>query len=781
MLTEVITRIRQKYSIHVVIALLVLSPPCFSGDNPGASLNQQFQAAKASLAARDAAQAEGHYRATIALGLRQLGNLSLSENDFERATKYLDEAVNLTPQDNGLQVEAAVAWFRRGDSKKAQTMIEAVLQRDPAMARAHNVLGRLLLFEGNVKGALAELKAAVNLQGDFETSYFLAIAHLKAKQQPEATRVFEQIRMSTGDSAALHVLFGRAYLVTHFSGPAVEEFRNSIRLDPKYPRAHSLLGYATLEFLGESGYPGARKLFEEELVIQPNDYLTLVLLGITTVSLRDYAGAESALLRASRIRPDGAASYLYLGETYTATRKYEAAVSVLEKYVALVHNPEEFHRDLGRGYFLLGQNLLRIGKPEQAQKALARSRELREAEFKYDQEHMFYDQEHQVEASESTESHTTERVAGTLETGAPEDSRSTQTMAQGGLPAEGAVQHSAVQAPSESAPAKRYRKFASDILASSYNDLGVMRAQESNFAEASEFFKRAADWKTDLPGLDRNWGLAAYRAQLFADAIAPLERQLAARPDDVTVRRLLGVSYFAGDNFAKTVQVLRPLLTNPPDDPALLFSWGSALLKTHQADTGEKILRLLLEKNVDNPSVHLLLGQAYAQQEDYPNALSELQISLRLDPQLFEAHYYMGLVYLHLSNFDLAVQELRQELTLRPGDAMTNFHLANALRSQGQTDEAAKILREVVKSIPDYEPAHFELGRALLQKGDAEGAIASLEAAEKLGPDHDATYFQLSQAYRKAGRTRDADEALAKYRKLIEEARLKKRKSLEKE
>src|SRR5262249_34941534 len=207
---------------------------------------------------------------------------------------------------------------------------------------------------------------------------------------------------SMGESAALHVLFGRAYLVTHYPGSAVNEFRRAIELDNKYPRAHSLLGYASLEFLGESGYPKAKELFEQELKIQPNDYFTLVLLGITTVSLRDYSAAEAALFHASRVRPEDASPYLYLGEIYTARHQTKQAVAALEKYVSLVHNPEEYHRDLGRGYFLLGQGLLRLGNREKdAQYALARSRELREAEFKYDQEHMFFDQEHQVDAAVS--------------------------------------------------------------------------------------------------------------------------------------------------------------------------------------------------------------------------------------------------------------------------------------------------------------------------------------------------------------------------------------------
>src|SRR5262249_55924043 len=163
----------------------------------------------------------------------------------------------------------------------------------------------------------------------------------------------------------------------------------------------------------------------------------------------------------------------------------------------------------------------------QAQKALLRSRELREAEFKYDQEHMFFDQEHQVDSSDdaTSDSHTSERIAGMLEVGAADEDR-TRSIAQGGLPSEGAVQRAPTPVISEPAATKRYRQFVSEILGSSYNDLGVMRAQDSDFANAATFFKQAASWQPSLAGLDRNWGLAAYRAQLYSEAEAPLARHL---------------------------------------------------------------------------------------------------------------------------------------------------------------------------------------------------------------------------------------------------------------
>ena len=747
-----------------------------SADDPATLLKRDFESAKSALSAGDLSKAERHYTQAIALGLRQLGNLSVSESNFDQAARELDQAMKFAPGDPDIAVDAAVAWFRAGALKKGRQLAQSVVAAYPRHARAQNVLGRIDLYRGDFDAAIRDLQASVALEPDFESSYFLGISYLSAKRLPEAQKWFQHLQSTMEDSAALHVLFGRAYTIAHFPEPAVDEFRKAIQLDPKYPHAHGMLGYSILEFRGEEAYPQARQEFERELKIHPDDYYSLLLLGICTVALRDFPAAEASLLHARRLHPDEPSPYLYLGETFSETKRFQLAVEALANYLRLMHNPEEFSRDVSRAYFLLGQNLRRLGRLEEAQKALANSQRYREAKFRHDVQHIF----DEPAAPSDGDSHTSDRIAGLLESNAQDQQKSTEAMFQGGMQEDPAVQQPpAAQQAVESKAAKDYRAFAAEILASSYNDLGVMRAKASNFREASEFFKQAAAWKPDLPGLDRNWGLAAYRAELYSDATLPLEHRLAAAPDDVLVRKLLGLSYFATDNFAKTAEVLRPFLKTPPDDPGLLFAWGTALVRTRQSETAKDIFRRLLEQNANNPAVHLLLGQASAQQGDFAGGLSELKYALQLDPRFPEAHYFMGLVYLRQSDFESAAAEFRSELEIRPGDPVTSYHLGYALLMQGHADLAVALLREVVQVKPDYEMARFELGRALLQQGDAVGAIESLEAAKKLSPDRDATYFQLSQAYRRAGRLEEAQQALAAYQKLIEANRLKKRESLE--
>ena len=747
-------------------------------DDPGALLKRSFESAKSALAVGDLSEAERNYNQAIAFGLRQLGNLSVNEVRFDDATREFDEALKLAPGDPDITVDAAIASFRAGDVKKARQLAQSVVAANPHNPHAQNVLGRIEFYRGDFPAAIRDLQASVALQEDFETSYILGVAYLQAKRFADGQKWFQRVQETMGESAALHVLIGRAYLIGHFPESAVAEFRRAIQLDPKYPRAHALLGYSILEFRGEEAYPQARLEFERELKLHPEDYNALLLLGISAVALRDFPAAEAALLHASRLRPEEAFAYLYLGETYSETKRLPQAVETLEKYIRLVRDPEEVPRDVSRAYYLLGQDLRRLGRLEEAQKALVNSQRYREAKFRYDARHIF----DEPAVPDDGDSHTSGRIAGLLESGAEEQKKSAEAMAQGGVRENPGVQRpSALPKAAESKAASAYREFASEILASSFNDLGVMRAKASQFAEASEYFKQAAAWKPALPGLDRNWGLAAYRAQLYSEAILPLERRLAASPDDNFVRQLLGMSYFLTDNFAKTAEVLQPFFKAPPDDPGLLLAWGTALVRTRASERARQIFRLLIEQNANDPNVHFFLGQAYAQQGDYANALSEFHAALQIDSRLPEVHYFMGLVHLRQSDFESAAVEFRSELEIRPGDPVTSYHLGYTLLQQGHVEQAAVLLRDVVQAKPDYEMARFELGRALLQQGDAAGAIESLEAAKKLSPERDATYFQLSQAYRRVGRVTEAQQALAAYQKLIETNRLKRRESLEAE
>ena len=139
--------------------LLMMAPSC-RGESPGALLKSQFDAAKAALAANDLPGAETHFHETIALGLRQLANLCISEEKYDLAVGYLKEAQKLKPDEFRIQLALAIALFRSGDEKQASDVVNSALASRPSDPQAHNLMGRIFLLEEDFPRAVQELRTA---------------------------------------------------------------------------------------------------------------------------------------------------------------------------------------------------------------------------------------------------------------------------------------------------------------------------------------------------------------------------------------------------------------------------------------------------------------------------------------------------------------------------------------------------------------------------------------------------------------------------------------------
>src|SRR5882672_2715202 len=112
--------------LMIVAALVAWFPRARAADDPATALQAEFQAAKDSLATGDLASAENHYVDTITLGLRQLAQFSLSFGQTDQAAAYLDSALKLKANDVPAQVDAAGAWFRKGEVAKAKALLKSV-------------------------------------------------------------------------------------------------------------------------------------------------------------------------------------------------------------------------------------------------------------------------------------------------------------------------------------------------------------------------------------------------------------------------------------------------------------------------------------------------------------------------------------------------------------------------------------------------------------------------------------------------------------------------------
>jgi tetratricopeptide (TPR) repeat protein len=715
--------------------------------SPQDSLRQHSEAADAQRRAGNLAAAEREYTAVLAEGYGKLGKVYSAEKKYQQAISVLESATLYRPDSQEALIDLAIAYFDAEQYEKALKPLGRALSNNPQSAGAHHMLGKTYFMLGDFARSTAELQTALKITpNDYDVAYTLGLAYLKQHQFAPAQQIYERMLKQFGDRAQLRIIFGRGYRETGFLAEAIEEFKKAVALEPNFPRAHYYLGLTYLLKDGAARLPDAEREFKIELNSHPDEYFANYYLGIVSLIDRKWDLAIPLLQKAVRIQPANSDPYFQLGQAYQGAEKYLEAIEAFKKSIAL--NPELSHNDyqVATAHYRLGQSLLKGGQREEADKELQLAAELKSKSLKLDKEKS----ELYLNAADLHE----------------RNSKFPEMVSS-----EGVVADSNVPDVRTSEELKNGAVYYSKVIARAHNEIGLLRADRADFRAATEQFALAARWDSQLQGLNFNWGLAAFKAELYKDATNPLEKELSANPGNLQAKQLLGLSYFMLENYAKTSELLSDVIVAKPFNVGVYYTLALSLIKEGKKDKADLVIQQMVAIGGDTPQLHILLAQAYEGQGETAKALEELQLALSLDSKTPMAHYYSGLVYVKTGKFAEAAKEFESELTLNPGNVQAKYNLGFVMLAQQNTVDGIKLLREVIQVKPDFADAHYELGKALLQKGDIKDAVADLELAAKLAPDKPHVHYQLGRAYLAAGRKTEGENHLEISRQLKEKER----------
>lgn len=727
--------------LPLLVLLSLVQPP------QQETIRQHYEAAEAQRRAGNLAGAETEYTAILAEGYSQLGKIYAAEKDYRLAIQTLETATRYAPRDESVLVELAIAYFETDQYQKAFAPLSKALALNSQSTAAHHMLGKTHFMLGEFRESTSELETALKLSpNDYDIAYTLGLAYLKQHELAPAKQIYDRMLAQLGDRPQLHIVFGRAYRETGFLAEALDEFKRAVALDPHFPRAHYYLGLTYLLKDGAVRLDDAAAEFKIELNSNPNEFFANYYLGVVYVIQRKWDLAIGLLQKASQIEPNNPDPYFHLGQAYQSVEKHEQAIEVLRKSIAL--NPELSHNDyqVTTAHYRLGQSLLKAGHKDEGEKELQLAADLKSKSLARDKE--------------KAEAYLTS--ANLHE----QNSKFPELVSKEGLIAE-------TDAPDAKTmkDLKTGASYYEQVIASAHNSIGLLRADQQDFRGAKEQFARAAMWNPQLEGIDFNLGLAAYKAELYKDAIAPLERELAAHHTNQQARQLLGLSYFMTDNYPKASQLLTEVVALKPNNVGLYYTLILSLIKQGKSEQASRAMQQMILMNGNAPQLHIVLGQAYYEQGATQKALDELKAALALDSKTLLAHFYSGLIYLKDGKFADAAREFEAELALNPTDLQAKYHLGFVLLAAQQQERGISVLREVVGLKPDFADARYELGKALLQQGNTKEAVENLEAAVRLAPDKSYIHYQLGRAYMAAGRTSEGESHLEIYRQLKDKER----------
>src|ERR1700744_1272198 len=240
--------------LALVSAATLLGQTRNLGSTGQGTLQKTFDQAQEFQRVGKLSKAAGQYRAFLAEALGELAAGYAGVPDYVRSAPLFDEALSLEPSST-LLLDYARTALTMGDIAHAKTLAAEFIRRYPAnrqsLAEAHQVLGRALLKLNQDQPARKELETALALDPTFANGYDLAVACLDMDDEKCAVQLFDDMEKSVGDTAELHMTFGRAYGNSDFAPRAVAEFKKALADNPRQPGAHYCLAAAMLATGGD--------------------------------------------------------------------------------------------------------------------------------------------------------------------------------------------------------------------------------------------------------------------------------------------------------------------------------------------------------------------------------------------------------------------------------------------------------------------------------------------------------------------------------------------------
>jgi tetratricopeptide (TPR) repeat protein len=668
-----------------------------------ATLQQLYEAAQNFQSHGDLTQAEVQYKLFLADALHRIANGRAQTSQYAQAVPLFDEALKLAPNHSDSRLDYAEAALNARYLQEAAQLAHSALDSSPAdskssqRANVHRVLGRALMGMKKNKEAKQQFEDAVALNPSFENYYGLAQVDLAMSDTKGAARVFAEMQSGFGDTAAIHMSFGRAFAEADFPEQAILEYRKVIAKDDKYPDAHYSLGASYLLRSGDTAFPQAEAEFRRELSIHPNDYFSYSQLGFIAMNLRKLPEAINDLTRAAVLNPENPDNFLLLGGIYNDLDKTEEAKDALRKAIAATTDVSYNHYQIRGAHYQLGLLLIQSGNSAEGKKEMKIAEDLLLQNRLLDQANL----------------------TGKPLTTPSFPKASADARAKGYTQAE-----------------REFEKQLGPAIADSFNNLGVISGKNQEYEAASSYFEQAAAWNPAMEGLDYNWGRAAYAAKQYHQAVLCLDRYLVAHPENVNARFPLGMSEFMLGDFKATISALSPVAAQLDDVPLLGYAYAVSLVKTGYFNRGVTRLRAIEQAHPDLAVIHRAVGEALSDQKNLSEAQDELRTAISLNPADANAKYDLSLALLAIGKTDDAHALLTALATESVKIPDVYYQLGRLELAHGDVKAAIANLEAATRMSPANDAAHRDLAEAYRLDSRPEDAAREMKQYQASQREH---------------------------------------------
>jgi tetratricopeptide (TPR) repeat protein len=194
--------------------------------------------------------------------------------------------------------------------------------------------------------------------------------------------------------------------------------------------------------------------------------------------------------------------------------------------------------------------------------------------------------------------------------------------------------------------------------------------------------------------------------------------------------------------------------------PATLCAIGNCFSLQKDHETALKFFERAVRMSPLFTYAYTLAGHEHFANDDLDEALECYRHAIRIDPRHYNAWYGLGTVYFRQEKFELAEYHFSRALSINDKSSVLYCYCGMALSASGKHGEAIIMLDKALQIHPQNPMAKFRKANALIALDKHEQALKELEELEQIAPKEASVHFTMGKISAKLGHK---DRALYHY------------------
>jgi len=261
--------------------------------------------------------------------------------------------------------------------------------------------------------------------------------------------------------------------------------------------------------------------------------------------------------------------------------------------------------------------------------------------------------------------------------------------------------------------------------------------------------------------------------QKYQQAEPMVRTYLAAHPASWKACYFLAYLLFHERQLEESVKYVSKSLAMHNDDPGAHNLLGKCLTIVGRYAMAETEFVEAARLAPDYSEAHYNLARVHSIRDDFPRAKTEFEIALKLNPNYMEAYNGLGFALEALGDDKAALADYQEAIRLneeRGGNFDAPYvNLSGFYNRRNQLDLALEYAHKALALNPQSDLAYFQISKTCRTQLDWNGVVEALQKAISLRPKS-SYYYILSTAYRKLGRSKESEDALAKFKEIENQA-----------